>query len=147
MNKKGFKIELFTISHLDGKIKANKLSDAKIMGKLLFISTLQENFKSDNEEFYQEYTFDYSYQIPFDKKISLHGGKMKKMNVKIIYPTNETKKDWEQICYTHLSCLNKLRNSFNFNKIWLLQPNNLMWIINMIIILLVSFITMFKKHH
>jgi hypothetical protein len=82
-----------------------------------------------------EHSFEYSYSVPFS--VISNDPKAKRLNVKIIY--SESTFDGKEISYTyysHLSFLNKIINSFHFNKLWLQQTQNIMWLVNMIILVL-----------
>jgi hypothetical protein len=139
---KGIKCNLYSISYAEGKIKPNKLYSTVIIGKNLFISTLQDGYESNNREFYNEYSFDYLYNVPFDSKISISKKKTRKLNVKITYPITDANNISTQVCYTYFSYCNKIINSLHFNKLWIQQPMNIMWIINILVIILLGLATL-----
>jgi hypothetical protein len=66
MKSKRINCILYSITIPDGKLKANKINEAIIQGKNLFVNTLQDGYKSSSEEFLNDYLFEYSYNIPFD---------------------------------------------------------------------------------
>ncbi len=134
LKKPEIKCVLYSIYNLDGKIEINKLHNAKIVGKTLFISQLQ-----DHEAFLNEYSFKYSYNIPFDKEIPESGKNKQKFNTRITYKGSRNNQTFDQICYTHLAFHHKIINSFNFNRLWIQQSSNIMWIINVLVALLAIF--------
>lgn len=142
--KKAIKIELFTISKEDGKIKTKKLNDAKIIDQMLHVNTLLDSFEL-HDEFYQDYTFNYSYSFPYNLKVITNKGKIKRLNIRIIYPALETQDNKDIACYSHLCASDKFINSFHFKRLWILQPINLMWLTNMIIILFATIIAFLKN--
>ncbi len=138
----GIKCDLYSVSNSNGKIVYNKLHDAKIIGKNLFISQLQENLTSSDESFFNEYSFNYSYNIPFNKKIPGKGKKEQKLNTKITYEGSTGDKPFIQICYTHLTCRHKIINSLRFKRLWMQQPSSIMWIINILVAILAILATL-----
>lgn len=82
-----------------------------------------------------EHAFQYSYAVPFS--VSSKDKKSKRLNTKISYP--ESTFDGVEISYTyysHLSFVNKITNSFHFNNLWIQKSQNVMWLVNMIILVL-----------
>jgi hypothetical protein len=82
-----------------------------------------------------EHAFQYSYSVPFS--VSSKDKKSKRLNTKISY--SESSFNGEEIShtyYSHLSVLNKIFNSFHFNNLWIQKSQNLMWLVNMIILVL-----------
>lgn len=132
----GINCDLYAVFNLDNKLKENKIHNAKIIRKNLFISQVQDGLNTDSE-FYNEFCFNYSYNIPFIKRISIKNGKEKYINTMISY-NGSNNKDYNQICYTYLTPWQKLKNSFNFNRLWIQQSSNIMWIINILIALLAA---------
>jgi len=62
---------------------------------------------------------------------------MNRLNVKIIYSESTFEgKEISHTYYSHLSFFNKITNSFYFNKLWVQQTQNIMWLVNMIILVL-----------
>jgi len=114
----------------------------KLLEKNLFISQLQENLASFDENFFNEYSFNYSYNIPFNKKIPGKGKKELELNTKITYKGSTGDNPFDQICYTHLTCRHKIINSFNFKRLWMQQPSSIMWIINILVALLAVLATL-----
>lgn len=133
INNSGIKCELYTVYNTNRGIEHHKLSKAKIIGKNLFISKLLDGLEPDNKDDFCEYSFDYSYTIPFDLKIS---NTEKKMNTKIIYKSSSFDKTSTQICYTYLNRWNKMKNSWSNRRLWIQQTSNITWIINILVALL-----------
>lgn len=125
--------ELFSIYNSEGEKKTNKLHNAIIIGKSLFTSKTQGAVMINDNLFLNEYSFEYSYNIPFDKNIPINGKKEKKVNTKITYEFSENEL---QVCYTHFTCFQKFINSWNFRRSWIQQPSNIMWIINILVAIL-----------
>lgn len=143
MKNKGIAFNLYTVGHEDGSIKPNKLCSASIIGKNLFISTLEEGF--ENENFFNEYSFDYQYNVPFDCKIKISNNKLRKLNARITYQMIEKDQNWTQVSYTYLNLYHRLINSFHFNKLWIQQPMNIMWITNILVIILLGLANLIFK--
>ena len=131
--KKSIHCKLFTITKPDGKFTENKLHDAQIIGRNLIISRLKDGYTSQPDIFYDEYAFQYSYNIPFDKKVTVGRKKDKYLNTKITYNGITGGRPWEQTCFTYLNPYQRLINSKNFNRLWLQQANSIMWVINIIV--------------
>lgn len=134
--KKGIPCKLYTVPYPTGKIEAYELSDAQIIGKNILISNLKEGFSTLDGLFYDEYPFKYTYEVEFHKKVQIKGNKEKYLNTKIIYTGTRGDRIFEQPCYTYLSNYQRIINSKNFKKLWVLQPKNIKWIISIIISLL-----------
>jgi len=95
-----------------------------------------------------EHSFMYSYSIPFHALI-IKGKKKKRLNARFTYIDNSefngpNNKEVSYTYYSHLSMFQKLKNSLNFNKLWIQQPSNVMWIANMIILILACIATFIK---
>lgn len=118
LKKSGIECVLYSIYNLNGKIEINRLSNAKIIGKTLFISQWQDHLGL-NEAFLNEYSFKYSHNISFDKKVSEDGKNKQKFNTRITYKWLSDNQTGDQICYTHLAFHHKMINSFNFNRLWI----------------------------
>ncbi len=141
--KKGIHCDLYTITCSNGKITANKLHKAQIIKKSLIISGLIDGINISDDDFYNEYSFDYSYNIPFDKQVPIKGKKDKDLNTKITYKVSIGDEPFEQICYTYFNRYQRIRNSRNFKRRWIQQANSIMWIINIVIALLAVISTLF----
>lgn len=138
--KSGIECVLYSIYNPNGKIEINRLSNAKIVGKTLFVSQLQDHLGL-HEAFLNEYSFKYSYNIPFDKKIPESGKNKQKFNTRITYKWLRDNQAGDQVCFTHLAFHHKMINSFNFNRLWIQQPSNIKWVI----VILLSLLAIFAK--
>ncbi|RLD44809.1 MAG: hypothetical protein DRI89_02665 [Bacteroidetes bacterium] len=146
INNSGIKCDLYTVYNTNKGIEHHKLSKAKIIGKNIFISKLQEYLDPDNKDDFCEYSFDYSYTIPFDLTISSNKKKEKKLNTKITYENSSGNKSSAQVCYTYLTRYNKIINSWNFRKLWIQQSSNITWIINILVALLAIIATISTQY-
>ena len=136
-------------------MKVKKVYGAVISAKSLRINPQS---KEDNETrtihiddgrllTYSEYIFSYSYNVPFTAYID-NDKKKGKINTEIEYKHPETQ--FKSEYYTRLNSIQKVKNSFIFNKLWIQQPNNIMWIVNILIAILVcivAFLEIFKMDH
>jgi hypothetical protein len=141
---KGIHCELFTIFDSEGKIQCKKMTNAKIVGKSLFISQVQDYFVLSIDDLVNEYSFKYSFNIPIDLFATINNKKERKLNTKIIYNGFVNNKQFTQECYTFLSHYNKIFIRAKFNKLWIQQSSNIMWIINLLVALLAILATLCK---
>jgi hypothetical protein len=135
IKRKAVFCDLYTVTNSDGKILANKLYSAQIIGKSLIIGLIVKDHNTHGT-FYNEYLFEYSYNIPFNKKVTLKGKKEKQLNTKITYKGLVNNSPFEQICYTSLNGYQRIINSYNFRRLWIQQSNSIMWIINLLVAIL-----------
>ena len=129
-----FKCELFIISRDEnGKRIAKWSNHAKIIGKDLFISQLQREYESSNDEFFDEYSFTYTYNIPFEYEINISENHKMKVNARIEYSEIINENYINVVRYTHLTWFQKLMISCAFRNLWIQQPANVLWLIGIII--------------
>lgn len=141
---RGIKCNLYSVNNLDSKMTENKIGAGIIIGRNLFISQLAENYKPISKDDYSEYEISYSYSIPFDIWISIKGNKKRKLNTKISYEIRTLNINTNQICYTYLTSRQKFIISLRFNRLWIQNSTNIMWIINILIALLAIMATLSK---
>jgi len=144
MKKKEFNIALYTVSFQDGSIVAKKLSDGLIIGKNLFTKNVLDDFEINDKSLYNQFPFDYHYNVPFDLNIESKNKKLRKLNVTITYSIAINDKCF-QTAFTSLNVYQKALNSLHFNRLWIQQPMNIMWLTNIIIIILLGLINLFKN--
>jgi len=113
--------QLFMVN-FDCKCDTIKKMDAIIINKSIYM----------NEE---KHFLEYSFEIPFDAKISI------KKNNKTINKVINTKITYSSLfesynLFTYLNCLQRLRLSYNFKNLWVQKSTNIMWITSVRLLIL-----------
>ena len=146
MKRNETNVTLYNVTLTDGKLNATKIHEAKIIGKNLYICTLLDNFdsKNQNQYFFNDYSFSYSYNLPFDFYIETPGKKKQRLNTQIKYYSIGNKEENKITLYTHFNCYQRILNSYNFKNLWIQQSINIMWIINILIALIIGFSSFLK---
>ncbi len=140
------KIDTYALNNSDNDLvfrKSNVMENVLIYKKtIIFILNGRPVKISKN-------LFEYTYDLPFVEKIEIEN-KSKIINAKITYIDTgvEILKQGQGLrsieCYTHLSYLQKIKNSYYFNRLWIQQTSNIMWIINILVAILAC-LTALKK--
>jgi hypothetical protein len=137
-------LELYTITP-DGH--THKLSKARIDKRIITISELPYRKSTYHSLFFSEYLFEYTFAVPYNKTIFSDDGKELKLNTQFQYDIHNLDYNFKvtQVCYTHLTWLQKLKISYhfiNFRGLW--SQENIKLIIGILITL---FLSVYKCSH
>jgi hypothetical protein len=117
--------QLFSVN-FDDQCNTFKEKDALIINKSIYIN---------QEKYYLEYSF----EIPFDAEISIEKKNKtinKVINTKIIYSSLFESYN----LYTYLTCLQRIRLSYNFKNIWFQKSSNKMWLFGILVTIIIAIV-------
>ena len=136
--------DLYQVDYIRNKLKVIEADNCNIIRKTLIIIS-KTKFPGDQKDITPiiemltqstYHLFQYSYDVPYDAKVPF-GKTTKRINVRICYKDTEND-NIEYIRFAYLTKIQKLKNSFHFKNLWIQQTQNVMWLINMIILVLAS---------
>lgn len=122
--------QLFMVNFDDQCNTVNK-TDALIINKSIYINR-------------DKHFLEYSFEIPFDAKISIEKNNKpidKFINTKITYSSLFESYN----LFTYLTCLQRLRLSYNFKNLWVQKSSNWMWVINILVAIMAIVANLYRK--